>query len=81
MAEEASRAAREIVAGALGCAAADVPADAAVGSLPQWDSIAHMSIVLAAEERLARRMTPEEIGALATVADIAALLAAGGAAR
>ncbi|MEQ1941324.1 acyl carrier protein [Mesorhizobium sp. VNQ89] len=63
-----------IIAGVLGCRPQDVPADAPVGSLPQWDSIAHLSIVLAFEEKLGRQLTPDEIAALKTVASLADLL-------
>ena len=66
---------RGIIANVLGCQVQDVSADARVGSLPQWDSIAHMSIILAVEEHLARQLTSEEIGSLETVASFAALLA------
>ena len=63
-----------IIASALGCRPEAVDADAAVGSLPQWDSIAHLSIVLAFEERLGRQLTADEIASLQTVANFAALL-------
>ena len=65
-----------IIAGALGCRPAEVGADAAIGSLPQWDSIAHLSIVLAFEERIGRQLTADEIASLETVASFAALLPA-----
>ena len=64
-----------IIAGVLGCRAQDVNADARIGSLPQWDSIAHVSIIMAFEERLARQLTADEIASLETVASFAALLA------
>ncbi|WP_173930926.1 acyl carrier protein [Chelativorans sp. Marseille-P2723] len=68
--------AREIVAEALGCPIEDVPCEAKVGSLPQWDSIAHVSIIAAAEERLGRMMTAEEIASFETVGSLAALFGA-----
>lgn len=63
-----------IIAAALGCRSQDVPDDAPVGSLPQWDSIAHMNIIMAFEERLGRQLTAEETASLETVASFAALL-------
>ena len=64
-----------IIANVLGCRVEEVTADVRVGSLPQWDSINHMSIILAFEQHLARQLTSEEIGSLETVASFAALLA------
>ena len=52
-------------------------AETQVGSLPQWDSIAHLSIVMSFEERLGRQLTSEEIVSLETVASFAALFPAG----
>jgi acyl carrier protein len=66
--------ARGIIADVLGCRPQDVSGEAQVGSLPQWDSIAHLSIVMAFEERLGRQLTSEEIASLETVASFAALL-------
>lgn len=62
-----------IIAGILGCPAGDVFADATVGSLPQWDSMAHISIIMAVEEELGRKMTAEEIVSFETVGSLAAL--------
>lgn len=65
--------AAEIIAGVLGCRPQDVAAEAPVGSLPQWDSIAHLSIMMAVEDRLGRQLTAEETASLETVASFAAL--------
>jgi len=67
--------AREVVAGVLGCPVGNVGLDAAVGSLPQWDSIAHVSIILAAERKLGRMLTSEEIASFVSVGSLAAILA------
>ena len=71
-------AAAGIIASVLGCHAQDVTADAPVGSLAQWDSIAHLSIIMAFEERLGRQLTAEEAASLETVASFSALLPPGG---
>lgn len=70
-------AAAGIIAAVLGCRAEDVTAEAPVGSLPQWDSIGHLNIIMAFEERLGRQLTAEETGSLETVASFAALLPQG----
>lgn len=75
MHEDSLAAAAGIIAGVLGCRPQDVPGDAPVGSLPQWDSIAHMTIIMTFEERLGRQLSAEEIASLETVASFAALLA------
>ncbi len=66
-----------IIASVLGCRVEDVTADAPVGSLPQWDSIAHLNIVMAFEERLGRQLTAEETASLETVSSFVALLPPG----
>lgn len=78
MSEAAILKARAIVAGALACDIAAVPADSGMATLPQWDSMAHMTIVLGLEEVLGSRLKPEEIAGIGSVADIAALLARAG---
>lgn len=56
-----------IIAEVLGCHVGDVSPDAPVGALPRWDSIAHLSIILAVEARLGRQLTAEEIASLENV--------------
>ena len=52
----------------------DVPADARLGRVDQWDSLAHARVLLAIEERLGRMLTPDEAVAIESIADIAQLL-------
>lgn len=68
--------AQAVVAEALGCAPESVPADAAIGTLPAWDSLAHLKIVLVLEERIGRQLTTDEILEVTSVETIARLLAA-----
>lgn len=75
MHESADQIARKIVADALGCPIEDVMPHASVGSLPQWDSIAHVSIIMAVEEKLGRAMTAAEIAAFNTVSNLASVFA------
>ncbi len=78
MAEARLAAACNIIVDILGCRPQDVTGETPVGSLPQWDSIAHLSIVMAFEQRLGRQFAAEDIGSLETVASFAALLPADG---
>ena len=63
-----------LLADALLADAQDLPADAALGVTPGWDSLGHVRLVLALEAHLARPLTPDEIVALGSLADIEALL-------
>ncbi len=67
-------AARNLVATELGLDPAAVGPDAGIGTLPQWDSLGHMRILLAIERRLGRELDAETAVAIATVGDVAALL-------
>ena len=64
----------EIVCGALGLDAAELSADAGIGRCARWDSLAHVRVILAIEERLDRQLTPNEVVAIADVGDIERLL-------
>ena len=43
-------------------------------TMPAWDSLAHMAIVLELEGETGRQLTPEEIGAVTSVRAIADLI-------
>ena len=73
MPEAADLRARKTVADALKCSIDAVASDASVDSLPQWDSIGHVNIVLEVEAALGRSLLPEEIAGIASVADVALL--------
>ncbi len=53
----------------------DVPPDAMLGNPPEWDSLAHMRLILTLEEATGQPLTPAQIVSLATLADIETLLA------
>ena len=53
-----------------------VAADVAIGGDERWDSLAHLRLMLALEDRLGRLLDPVEIEAVTSVADIARLLGA-----
>jgi len=68
--------ARALLAGALGCPPEAVLPDCAIGTLPAWDSLAHIKVVLALEERIGRALTTEEILEVTSLPSIARLLEA-----
>ena len=72
----ALRSAKELLARAANCDPAAVHDDAQLGQMEGWDSLAHLRLILAIEEKLGRMLDPEETVAIARLADIAALVAA-----
>jgi acyl carrier protein len=66
--------ARSLLAEALGCPEEEIVADSAIGTQLQWDSLAHIKIVLALEERLGRSLTTDEIVAVTSLAAIEQVL-------
>ena len=74
MMSDPSSAAAALVAEALGLSAAEIDEGTALGVTPQWDSLAHMRLILALEQRLGRRLAPEAIVGLADFGDVVALL-------
>ena len=44
-----------------------VSPDAAMNSLPEWDSMAHLMLVLSLEQEFVKQFTPEEIENLKSV--------------
>lgn len=73
MPESASLMARKAIASALKCSFDVVGPDASVDTLPQWDSIGHVNVILEVEAELGRKLLPEEIAGIGSVADVALL--------
>lgn len=73
MAETTNLRARKTISTALKCALDAVGPDAGVDSLPSWDSIGHINIILEIETELGRELLPEEIAGISSVADVALL--------
>lgn len=67
-------AATELLAGALLMEPSAVPADARLGGIEQWDSLAHARLLLALEEKLHRQLTTDEAVGIESLDDIARLL-------
>ncbi len=51
----------------------DVPADADMSTLPAWDSMNHVTLLMEIEAELGRPLRPEEIGGIDSVQSIARL--------
>ncbi len=66
--------ARTLVAEALAMPEADLPADIRIGSIDQWDSLAHARILLALEETVGRQLDAADAAIIESPAEIAALL-------
>lgn len=63
-----------IVAKIMGVPAETVTEDSSPDSLPRWDSLRHMKLVLAIEEAFGMQFTDEEIVSIKDVRSIVALL-------
>jgi acyl carrier protein len=74
MSEEPSERARKLVAEAVERPLGDIPPDAAIDTLPAWDSLAHVRIVLALEAAVGAPLQTDQIVDLRSVADVAAIL-------
>lgn len=64
----------EIVARALKIEGGHVSIDDTMETLPAWDSLAHMSIVLTIEAETNRQLRAEEIASILSVRSVAELL-------
>ncbi len=68
--------ARRLVADSLERDLEEVPPDGTLETVPGWDSLGHLRIILAVEEALGRSLQGAEIAAIAGIADLTLLLAA-----
>jgi acyl carrier protein len=69
--------ARAMLAEAIGAEPAGVPEDARLGVFERWDSLAHMRLILALEQRIGRLLDPDEAVAIDSLDDVARLLNSG----
>ena len=67
--------ARAMLASALEVDVADIAPDAAIDTEERWDSLAHMRVILALQEAVGAPLAPEVVVAIASLADIAEVLA------
>jgi acyl carrier protein len=66
--------ARRLLAEALAVCERDLPPDPRIGTVEQWDSLAHARILLAVEERMGRELDAEETVAIESLQDIARMM-------
>lgn len=66
--------ARALLAQALKLEPDAIGADAAIGTLDAWDSLAHMRLILALEEYLGRPLAAETIVGIASLPDVVTVL-------
>jgi acyl carrier protein len=69
--------AKVLLADAIGIPLDDLPAEARIGEVAGWDSLAHTRLLLSIEERLRRELEPEEAVAIESLRDVEALLSTG----
>jgi acyl carrier protein len=67
--------ARILLAKAANCDPATITDDVRLGQFELWDSLAHLRLVLAIEQQIARELDPDEAVRIESLPDIAALLA------
>lgn len=67
-----------LIAGALKIPAASITPETSIDSTPAWDSLAHMDLVVSIEEHYGVQLLPDEMVAMRSVGQIAALLRAKG---
>ena len=66
--------ARTLVAEALAMPEGDLPADIRIGSIDQWDSLAHARILLALEEAVGHQLDAADAATVESPTEVAALL-------
>ena len=61
---------REVVASVLGVETEELSDSDSPESLPSWDSVAHIQLVVAIEAEFGIEFSPEEIGELSSLGEI-----------
>jgi acyl carrier protein len=67
--------ARRILAEALELDPAQLPADASVVTLREWDSLAHLRLIEVMERELAAELPPDLLVSIASLDDVARVIA------
>lgn len=75
MSEADLEAARALVAGVLELPAEAIPLDGSVDTIPAWDSVTHVRILLAIEAQTGRMLESELIATMRSISDVALALA------
>ena len=79
MSDSLEQSVRRTLADVLGLAPETIPADASSETLEQWESIAHMNLILALEAEHGVSFDPDEIAEVASLPALVASLRAKGA--
>jgi acyl carrier protein len=66
--------ARALLADAINVDITTLSDDARLGTTEQWDSLAHLRLILALETRIGRPLDPDEIVRIGSLDDVVALL-------
>jgi acyl carrier protein len=66
--------AKKLLAEAFHVDAAAIPDTAHLGGFERWDSLAHLRLILALEEKIGRQLDPDEAVRIGSLEDIAGLL-------
>ena len=64
----------DVLSKALGIAPSMIDESTRAGVTPQWDSLAHLRIILDLEDRQKRKLDPEEIVTIASLDDVINIL-------
>lgn len=75
MSETTDRTVIEVMARELGVPAADITPGLEYNSIPEWDSVAHITLASALEEAFGIQFGDDEIGQMNTVAKIQSVVA------
>ena len=67
--------AKQLLAEAANCDSAMIPDDVRIGAFERWDSLAHLRLVLAIEQKIGRQLDPDESIRIESLTDVAALIA------
>jgi acyl carrier protein len=67
--------AKKLLAEAANCDSAMIPDDVRIGTFERWDSLAHLRLVLAIEQKIGRQLDLDETIRIESLTDVAALLA------
>ncbi len=66
--------AKALLAGASQRQPHEIPDDASVTNFDGWDSLSHMRLIMAMEEKIGRELTPEAVVDIACLSDVAKYL-------
>lgn len=72
--DDAIQAARRLVAEALAKPLDDIPPDGSIHTVPAWDSLGHVRVLLALEATIGRSLSSAEIATVTSVTDVTSVL-------